>query len=325
MEVAVLPHYELGTAEASEALIKDLYIDLRAKVNAWSEITKQTPQARMGYIGQHLVSVVTGFPGGKSGARGYDLVMDNGHYGEIKTCYKVDQLGSCQKCGAAVSSLEKTCSACGSSEINRKDDSKWLISIRNPDEFAKVLDPLYYYFVLFEFEDLLDPHNQNVVASIWEVDPRQKGFAYCMFDYYLNIRSKSSSKAPFNMWPHSFKFALTNPKLIYRSRITAEGAVETLVFPTWDNVHVDELAPLTEYSSSRTATLDAVRAVYAGISGVARVPSASKSKLLSLLEDAQKNQGIPNSELCDCFAEAIYRPLLTPKKTEIPEKYLGSL
>ena len=42
----------------------------------------------MGYIGQHLVSVVTGFPGGKSGARGYDLVMDNGHYGEIKTCYK---------------------------------------------------------------------------------------------------------------------------------------------------------------------------------------------------------------------------------------------
>ena len=99
MEVAVLPHYELGTAEASEALIKDLYIDLRAKVNAWSEITKQTPQARMGYIGQHLVSVVTGFPGGKSGARGYDLVTDNGHYGEIKTCYKVDQLGSCQKCG----------------------------------------------------------------------------------------------------------------------------------------------------------------------------------------------------------------------------------
>ena len=146
-----------------------------------------------------------------------------------------------------------------------------------------------------------------------------------MFDYYLNIRSKSSSKAPFNMWPHSFKFALTNPKLIYRSRITAEGAVETLVFPTWDNVHVDELAPLTEYSSSRTATLDAVHAVYAGISGVARVPSASKSKLLSLLEDARKNQGIPNSELCDCFAEAIYRPLLTPKKTEIPEKYLGSL
>lgn len=67
-------NYTLGTIEASEALIKDLYIDLRAKVNAWSKITQQTPQARMGYVGQHLVSVVTGYPGGKSGARGYDLV-----------------------------------------------------------------------------------------------------------------------------------------------------------------------------------------------------------------------------------------------------------
>lgn len=70
-------NYTLGTIEASEALIKDLYIDLRAKVNAWSKITQQTPQARMGYVGQHLVSVVTGYPGGKSGARGYDLCLTN--------------------------------------------------------------------------------------------------------------------------------------------------------------------------------------------------------------------------------------------------------
>lgn len=75
-------NYTLGTIEASEALIKDLYIDLRAKVNAWSKITQQTPQARMGYVGQHLVSVVTGYPGGKSGARGYDLVyLGHSHHG----------------------------------------------------------------------------------------------------------------------------------------------------------------------------------------------------------------------------------------------------
>ncbi len=43
-------NYTLGTIEASEALIKDLYIDLRAKVNAWSKITQQTPQARMGFF-----------------------------------------------------------------------------------------------------------------------------------------------------------------------------------------------------------------------------------------------------------------------------------
>ena len=107
-------NYTLGTIEASEALIKDLYIDLRAKVNAWSKITQQTPQARMGYVGQHLVSVVTGYPGGKSGARGYDLVIDDERHGEIKTCYRVDQLGSCNACGAVVSSLETECAVCGS-------------------------------------------------------------------------------------------------------------------------------------------------------------------------------------------------------------------
>lgn len=145
-------NYTLGTIEASEALIKDLYIDLRAKVNAWSKITQQTPQARMGYVGQHLVSVVTGYPGGKSGARGYDLVIDDERHGEIKTCYRVDQLGSCNACGAVVSSLETECAVCSSTSINRKDDSKWLIAIRNNDEFAKLLDPYRYYFVLFEFE-----------------------------------------------------------------------------------------------------------------------------------------------------------------------------
>ena len=46
----------------------------------------------MGYVGQHLVSVVTGYPGGKSGARGYDLVKDDERHGEIKTCYRVDQV-----------------------------------------------------------------------------------------------------------------------------------------------------------------------------------------------------------------------------------------
>lgn len=62
--------YVLGTIEASEQLIQDLYIDLRKKANHWASITHQTAQARMGYVGQHLVSVVTGYQGGRSGARG---------------------------------------------------------------------------------------------------------------------------------------------------------------------------------------------------------------------------------------------------------------
>lgn len=85
----------IGTKESAELLITDLYVDLRKKVNSWASHTQQTPQARMGYIGQHLVSVVTGFPGGKSGACGHDLIFSDEEYGEIKTCSKVDQLGVC--------------------------------------------------------------------------------------------------------------------------------------------------------------------------------------------------------------------------------------
>lgn len=312
-----MPKFKLGTLEASEALIKDLYIDLRSKVNAWSQITSQTPQARMGYVGQHLVSVVTGFPGGKSGARGYDLVMENGEYGEIKTCYRVDQLGACRNCGAVVSSLETICSSCGSQNIDRKDDSKWLIGLRNDQEFEEVIEPKKYYFVLFEFADLIDTSNNDINASIWEVDSLNKGFAYCMVDYYLNIRANSKSKAPFNMWPHQFKFALTKPDLIYKSVIKSNGTIETLVFPTLNNRRTDELLPLSEYSGATTITIQAVKRIITRVMGSCPTLS-NKREYLDYLQKIRIQQNIANGDLCDMFAEEIYLPLILPKKNKIP-------
>lgn len=313
-----MKHYSLGTLEASEQLIRDLYIDLRNKVNAWSELTLQTPQARMGYVGQHLVSVVTGFPGGKSGARGFDLVMDQGKYGEIKTCYRVDQLGACGKCNAVVSSLEKKCSMCGSTNIIRKDDSKWLIGIQHDQEFSKVLDPYRYYFVLFEFEEISNPQNNNILATIWEVDPTVKGFGYCMMDYYVNIRARSKSKAPFNMWPHQFKFALTQPELIYQSLIKEDGTINTRIFPTMNNKYLDELRPLQDYSHATTITLDVAKAVLLKFDPKATTSGKSKKSILEMIEALRISKKLSNKDLCDAFADAIYLPLLLPKKAQLP-------
>lgn len=312
--------YTLGTQEASEALIKDLYVDLRTKVNEWSEITNQTPQARMGYVGQHLVSVVTGYPGGKSGARGYDLVMGDGNYGEIKTCYRVDQLGSCNACGAVVSSLETKCSVCDSVDISRKDDSKWLISLRNDKEFAEVIEPAAYYFVLFEFEEIGNVTNNNIVASIWQVDPMAKGFAYCMVDYYLNIRAKSTSKAPFNMWPHEFKFLLTKPVLIYRSVIHSDGTIQTVLFPGKHMSCEEQLKALPAYSRATTVTVTAVREVIKQFDPTAKVDALGKAAALQKLEALRIGLGISNEDLCDAFAEQIYLPRILPHKEEIPEE-----
>lgn len=309
-----MQNYNLGTIEASEALIKDLYIDLRKKVNIWSAITMQTPQARMGYIGQHLVSVVTGFPGGKSGARGYDLIMGENKYGEIKTCYRVDQLGSCNRCHNAVSSLETRCAICGSDDIARKNDSKWLISIRNDDEFAKTLKPEKYFFVLFEFADT--EHN-DIDAKIWEVDPKTKGFAYCMIDYYLNIRSHSPSKAAFNMWPHSLKFAITKPKLIYHSVIHNDDRIDTIIFPTNGNTQREPLEQLTNYSQARTITRSTINNILSRLSG-SRI-NMSKRRGLERLQNLIDDNTLTNDDLCDLFAEEVYLSLILPVKHLIPD------
>jgi len=194
----------LGTVEAAEGVLKDLYVDLRRKVRQWSEVTRQTPQARMGYVGQHLVSAVTGHSGGRSGARGHDLVLPDGAHGEIKTCSRVDQLGSCKSCGAAVSSVETTCAECEGVDILRKDDSKWLITCKNEAELADLFQAERFYLVLFDFANVHEAVDIN--ARIWRLDPRTPAFAYCMVDYFFNIQAKSQSKAPFNLWPFKLKF-----------------------------------------------------------------------------------------------------------------------
>ena len=315
--------YKLGTVEASEELIRDLYINLRNRVNAWSKITQQTPQARMGYIGQHLVSVVTGYPGGKSGARGYDLIMEDGGYGEIKTCYRVDQLGECKDCKAVVSSLETVCPLCDSPNIERKDDSKWLIGIQHDQEFGEMLDPKKYYFVLFEFEDLNDIDNKNILAKIWEVDPKEKGFGYCIIDYYLNIKSKSKSGAPFNMWPYSLKFAITNPKLIYKSRITSDGKIDTLVFPNRNDLGADEdLLNFAHYSRATNWSKEDIEKVIKKFNPSYSVGTKNKQAVIMDLEETRKNYHIEASDICEAIAEVIYMPKIANNLTKIPEKLL---
>ncbi len=311
-------NYKLGTIEASEKLLKDLYIDLRIKVNEWSKVTMQTPQARMGYIGQHLVSVVTGFPGGKSGARGYDLIINEEKYGEIKTCYRVDQLGRCKICGEVISSLENKCSKCGSVEIQRKNDSKWLITIKNYEELKKITEPYRYYFVLFEFQEIDNIHNNNIVASIWEVNPKNKGFAYCLLDYYFNIRAKSKSAAPFDMWPYSIKFYLTKPKLIYRAFIMDDGKINTFIFPALSNSVLENLKPLTEYKSTKTLEKEVIVNCIRNFNKDIKVNNKNKMQLLEIFEKIRIDEQISNSDLCDVISSNIYIPLIEKHKDKFP-------
>ena len=318
--------YELGTVEASEHLIYDLYIDLRRRVNSWASITHQTAQARMGYVGQHLVSTVTGYRGGRSGARGKDLILPNDEYAEIKTCYRVDQLGKCNSCNARVASIELLCPECGSEDLQRNDDSKWLIGIRHDQEFSNILEPKYYYLVLFEFTDLNSP--DTIQSSIWRVESNVPGFALCMIDYYKNIRAASKSKAPFNLWPYQLKFDVMRSLLIYRSHITKDDTIITHLFPGRDESLPHRLKPLREYSQSQNLKKEKVLQ-FAKYMQCSVASSSRKAKLLDEIQDfIDKTQPNPHTVI-DNLARALYwsniqyhTSSLPPQVREKTESYL---
>lgn len=312
---------KLGSLEASEQLITDLYIELRRKINSWAQVTHQTAQARMGYVGQHLVSVVTGYPGGKSGARGKDLILNNNDHAEIKTCYRVDQLGKCNDCGAVVASIEVECSFCDSKNICRNDDSKWLIGIRHDDEFNTILEPKYYYLVLFDFVDLYNP--DTVRSSIWEVDSKSPGFAYAMVDYYLNIRSKSSSKAPFNLWPFQLKFDLMKAKLIYRSFIKNDDTIDTEIFPGRDHPIPHLPDKIYDYRRSRNLTLDKIESFSSQI-GCA-LTQKTKSKIITELDNYISSLGGFDYKIVDLLAKELYWNEITEHLNSLPKKLRATM
>ncbi|WP_017159303.1 MamI family restriction endonuclease [Xanthomonas phaseoli] len=305
----------LGSLESSEELIKDLYVDLRKRISVWAAVTKQTAQARMGYIGQHLVSVVTGYPGGRSGARGKDLVLPNDEFAEIKTCYRVDQLGKCNDCGSGVSALELECPSCASANIKRNDDSKWLIGIQHDAEFAEVLKPKHYYLVLFDFTDLRRP--DTIRASIWRVDSLSPGFAYCLIDYYKNIKSASKSGAPFNLWPFQLKFELMRPLLIYQSFILPDNTIQTRVFPGHQPAEHYPLSPLTTFSRSQNLTAGKVREFAARLE-VELPINASKAVLLKTAQDAITARKLDSDVVVDALARTLYATEIAPHLAGLP-------
>jgi hypothetical protein len=269
----------------------------------------------MGYIGQHLVSVVTGYPGGRSGARGKDLVLPDGEFAEIKTCYRVDQLGKCNACGAGVSSLEIECPNCESKDIRRNDDSKWLIGIQHDEEFSEVLKPKYYYLVLFDFTDLQKP--DTIRASIWRVDPLAPGFAYCLIDYYKNIKAASKSGAPFNLWPFQLKFELMRPLLIYQSYILPNNTIQTRIFPGRDTGEHHPLSPLPTFSRSQNLTVGKVQE-FAALLGLKLPNSTNKAALLDAAQAQITDRKLDFDSVVDALARTLYRAEVAPHLAGLP-------
>lgn len=248
------PNKKFITILDNERLIKQLIDELvlQPRLNAieWSKITKQTPNIKIGYPGQHLASLVTGMTGERTGARGNDLIDGS----EVKSCSRIDQLDVCKNCDLSVARLEQECSHCGSKDINRKNDSKWLFTIRNEDDLKVLVDEVgrvvlligdYPNFDSGDFETL-----RFQAFEIWPKEERHKRFAEIMTNYYRKIylshRKKTPDKtpAPKNFWPYSYQFFISNPIrtflcIVENANTKPRIRIEKLVSPDDDRSKIE--------------------------------------------------------------------------------------
>ena len=219
------PNLKLITIDENETkivqLINDLVLMPRIKALEWSHITKQTPNMKVGYPGQHLASLVVGMEGTRTGARGHDIVDGS----EVKACSRVDALDECSDCKEKILRIEFSCTNCGSSNITRTNDSKWLFTIRTERDLEVLTDDIdRVILILADYPNFNEKDFETLrfqVFEIWTKSPRCTRFKEILTNYFEKIyaghKAKDANKtpAPKNFWPYSYQFYLCNPIRVF--------------------------------------------------------------------------------------------------------------
>jgi hypothetical protein len=208
-----------------EELIHEMILEPRIRAIHWSKITNQTPNIKIGYPGQHLASLITGVRGLRTGARGDDL--EDGT--EVKSCSRIDQVDTCRSCKQKVARVENNCSFCGSLDINRKDDSKWLFSVKSEEELELLTKTVNRVFLtLADYPNFSHGDFDTIriqAFELWNNSIRHKRFGEIMDNYYHKIflehikLNPKKTPAPKNFWPFSYQFYLCNPVRVFSCTI----------------------------------------------------------------------------------------------------------
>lgn len=202
--------------------IQEMIMGPKKTIKQWSEITRQTPSVKLGYIGQHLASIITGVQGSGSGARGADLCDGT----EVKSCNKIDQLDKCKGCGNRVLRFESICPSCGSNNIERKNDSKWLFSIRSKHELDQLKSLNRILLILMDYPGFKENNFNDIRISAYEIypkEPRCEVFNKLIENHYYNIYlpkiNKKGKANPMNLHPFGYQFYKCNPTKIFQCTV----------------------------------------------------------------------------------------------------------
>lgn len=226
-------------------MLQELVFQPRLKALEWSSLTLQTPNMKIGYPGQHLVSLITGMTGERTGARGNDLIDGT----EVKSCSRIDQLDSCKDCKFPVARVETECASCGSTNIKRVNDSKWLFTIRSEEDLNTLTQTVDRIMLVMGYYPHFDSGNFDdatiTAYEIWTKSERQLRFTELMSNYYQNIylehrrANPNKTPAPKNFWPFQYQFYLCNPIEVFSCNINdinnnPEISITHLVAPDQD-------------------------------------------------------------------------------------------
>lgn len=222
--------------------LKEMYFDRRKDVFKWAKITHQTPLITTKFLGQNLVSLITGVPGVGTAARGSDLADGS----EIKSCSRVDQLSRCGKCGVVVTAFENACPKCGNTKISRKTDSHWIFTINTEEKRQFYIKARKIYLLLIDNE--ADTKGNNVLARfrVWLLQPEKdklwRGYVEEYYNiYYLKKLKEGKKPAPMNLHPLMPKTNRLGLNMVFDAIVTNDGNVKIAYFEDIKKIETEKV------------------------------------------------------------------------------------
>lgn len=130
----------------AKSFIENVVLAQYRQLTNWQKVTQQTSQLDSGYLGQHLVSLISGTPGRGLGSRGKGLDLVDGS--EIKVA----------------------------STLGGTDVPRWNNQLANPTKVAAYLANPFIYFILLDITEKWKEFPLRI--RVWRVAPgSDKAFA----------------------------------------------------------------------------------------------------------------------------------------------------
>jgi hypothetical protein len=160
-------------------LLQEQVLEQRDKLRFWRDLTNQAAQIDTGYIGQHLVSLITSVPGSSMRGKGDDL--EDGS--EVKSANFIDSL---DKKGAVA--------------------PRWNFSSNDLASMESYLNCPHIYLVSVDFNK-----NNLFRARVWKIEPKKHKVLFSRYHEWmdkLGIPKLSNPNRPgvnFQLFPPRFK------------------------------------------------------------------------------------------------------------------------